>query len=521
MLKAQQPGNAQAGETAIGAKLLPAPGAAIPRRGTMRTKVIVAFALLALYFVASGRFIARERGDLLDIVHQTQQIHAELESLARVRTAVTHSIVTLEDLLDSGNINPQYDDIRFDIESIEAGLPELKGQAQEITSGLALFERRTAEMKAGRSRDKLMALRDSELNLVVKLDAVHGLRENRNQLLSQQYHELNDDISLHAVSLFMAGLAIFGVTAAFFFTRLSGDIRKLEARSVAVVNGYRGAPLAINRQDEVGGLMRAVNQMQVELANRERQQEISRQQLYHRDKMAAVGALAAAVAHEVSNPINAISGIAQNTLDAIQSARCPDTETLRKRAEMTLAQTERIGGIMRQLADFSAPHSPEPKLLNLNELAQATCSFTRYDRRFRGIDLVLDLERGIPAVRAVSDHLTQILMNLLINASDAMEGVVDRKPAVHVSTREIDGEVVLSVSDNGQGMDAAVLSRAFEQSFTTKPTEKGRGIGLYLCKTLVEQSGGRIELQSTPGTRTVARIHLRSNKAGRVEATQA
>jgi Signal transduction histidine kinase len=172
-------------------------------------------------------------------------------------------------------------------------------------------------------------------------------------------------------------------------------------------------------------------------------------------------------------------------------------------------------------ADLSAPRSPAPELLNVNDLAQATCSFSRYDRRFRGIDLVLDLDRSIPAVRAVSDHLTQTLMNLLINASDAMEGVVDRKSAVHVSTRALEDEVVLSVSDNGQGMDAAVLSRAFVQSFTTKPSGKGRGIGLYLCKALVEATGGHIELQSTPGAGTVVRIRMRSNRTGSQETLQA
>lgn len=495
--------------------------AAVARRKfTMRTKAIVSFVLLVLYFIACGGFVANEREKLLNIVQQIEQIHAERESLDRVKTAATHSIITVEDLLSTGNIRPQYDDIRIDIDSIEVDLPKLREQSPALSQSIALFERKVEELKTGRSRDTLIALRNSEQALVAKLDEIHGLRDNRSMLLLQQYRALNNDISLYALSLFLFGLGVFGAIVAVFFTRLSGDIAKLEARSAAVVSGYRGAPLAVTRQDEMGGLMRAVNQMQAELLAREQQQEISRQQLFHREKMAAVGALAAAVAHEVSNPINAISGIAQHTLDAIQSARCPDSETLRKRSEMTIEQTERIGGIMRQLADFSAPHSPEPKLLNLNDLTQSTCSFTRHDRRFSGIDLVLDLDRGIPAVRAVSDHLTQILMNLLINASDAMEGVAGRKPEVRVSTRELDGEIVLSVADNGQGMDAAVLSRAFEQSFTTKPTEKGRGIGLYLCKTLVEKSGGRIELQSAPGAGTTARICLRSDRTAREEAAQ-
>jgi signal transduction histidine kinase len=487
----------------------------------MRTKAIVSFAILALYLVTCGRFVANERQKLLNIVQQMEEIHVERESLSRVRTAVTHSIVTLEDLLDSGNIHPQYDDIRLDIESIESGLPELKEQSPAIAQSFVLFERNMSELKAGRSRDRLIALRDSEQGLLMKLEDVHRMRDNRSLLLLQQYRELNNDISLYAISLFLLGLGVFGAAVAVFFTRLSGDIGRLEARSTAVINGYRGAPLAVTRRDEVGGLMQAVNQMQAELFNRERQQEVSRQQLFHREKMAAVGALAAAVAHEVSNPINAISGIAQHTLEAIQSARLPDSETLRKRAEMTLAQTERIGAIMRQLADLSAPRSPEPELLNVNDLAQANCNFIRYDRRFRGIDFVLDLDRSIPAVRAVSDHLTQILMNLLINASDAMEGVADRKPAIHVSTRTLDGEVVLSVSDNGQGMDATVLSRAFEQSFTTKPSGKGRGIGLYLCKALVEATGGRIELESAPGAGTTVRIRMCSSKTVAQEALQA
>jgi signal transduction histidine kinase len=484
----------------------------------MRTKAIVAVTLMAFYLVAAGAFVAYERQKLLDIVHQIEQIHTEREALAAVRAAVMHSIVTLVDLLGTGNLHPQYDDIHVDIESIETGLPDIKERSPEFVRSLAKFERNVAELKLGRSRVVLISLRDSERDLIAKLDEMHVSRDNRSLLLLQQYRQVDGEIGLHSLYLFLFGLGVFGAAVALFFTRLSGDIAKLESRSAAVVTGYRGAPLAVTRRDEIGGLMLAVNQMQSELFNREQKQEISRQQLFHQEKMAAIGALAAAVAHEVSNPINAISGIAQHTLDAIQSVRYLDHETLCKRAQMTIEQTERIGEIVRRLADLSAPHSPEPELLNLNELAQATCSFTRYDRRFRGIELVQDLEQNIPAVRAVSDHLTQILMNLLINASDAMEGVVDRKPVVRVATRTLDDEVVLSVSDNGQGMDAAVLSRAFEQSFSTKPTGKGRGIGLYLCKALVEEAGGRIELESTPGAGTVAKIHIRPNHSGTLEA---
>lgn len=488
------------------------PAAAASRQIKLRTKALVAFALLAVYFLIAGRYVASVRQSLLVLVQQLEQVHAQQESLARVNTAVAHSIVTLQGLLDSPTITPQYDDIRLDIASIELGLPDLKERYPGIADSFVLFEKHVAEMNKGRSRDDLIALRDSERDLVKKLERAENLLDNRNVMLAESYRASNQQITLIALTVGLAGLGALGIAATFFFTRLSGDLARLESRAIAIVNGYRGAPLAVTRRDEVGSLMTAVNRMQAELSTREQQQEISRQQLFHQEKMAAVGALAAAVAHEVNNPINAISGIAQFTLDAIQSEQWADKEMMRKHADLTLRETERIGQIMRQLADLSAPRSLEPELLNINDLVHATCSFIRYDKRLGGIDLLLDLDPHLPAIRIVSDHLTQVLMNLLINAADAMEGVAGRKPTIRVSTRKVGEEAQLSVSDNGQGMDSDVLSRAFEKSFSTKPTGKGWGIGLYLCKTLIEESGGRIELQSIQGVGTVAQIHLPTNQ---------
>lgn len=99
-------------------------------------------------------------------------------------------------------------------------------------------------------------------------------------------------------------------------------------------------------------------------------------------------------------------------------------------------------------------------------------------------------------------------MNLLINAADALSGDNGRKPAIRVATRVGDGEAVITVHDNGCGMEAAVLSQIFKESFTTKPPDIGRGLGLFLCKTLIEENHGHIALESTPGAGTTARVSL-------------
>jgi signal transduction histidine kinase len=260
----------------------------------------------------------------------------------------------------------------------------------------------------------------------------------------------------------------------------------------------------VTREDEVGDLMEAVNRMQTELRHWEQQLEIAREQRFHKEKMAAIGSLAAAVAHEINNPIAAIAGIARSLKDSGRNAQGDGPDP----TDLILEQAKRITTISRQIAELTAPHPPEHELLDLNSLVRNTCSFIGYDKRFRNIALTLELDSQIPAIEAVADHLTQVLMNLLINAADALEELQERKPAICVATQAAQGELLLTVTDNGKGMDSAVLAHAFEESYTTKPPDKGRGLGLFLCKSLLESGGSHIELESEPGKGTTARIRL-------------
>jgi two-component system, NtrC family, sensor kinase len=477
---------------------------------TLRAKGVLALSALVVYGAFILLYLAHERGTLLHIVRQLEHVHVEHELLTKVNTGLTHAIVSMQASLNSGSIPSPHDDLLLDIASFSPGLPAVQVSYPETVQIVGQLQGHIAEIVKGRSLNTMIALRDSEQKLAAQLENLENGVEQRGERLSREYRELNQSITVSVSVMSLLGLAVFGVGGTLFFSGLTADIKKLEARAMAIVRGYRGKPVEVTRYDELGGLMQAVNLMQSELYQWERQQEIPRQRRFYQEKMAAVGSFAAAVAHEVSNPINSISGIAQYTIDAIRSHRRMDDETLCGNAELILEQTQRVSSIVRHIADLSAPRSPDSELLDINELVQSTCSFVRYDKRFRYIELVPRLDRDLPAVRAVADHLTQVLMNLLINAADAMEELVGRKPTIRVATRQADGEIILSVCDNGQGMDSAVLTQAFEQSFTTKPAGKGRGIGLYLCKSLIEEIGGRIELESTPGVGTTAQVRLPS-----------
>lgn len=475
-------------------------------RFTLRAKGVLAFATLVLYLGAVGYTLRQERLELFRLAGELEQIYAHENALAKASHALARSIYKLQESFFSPALgSASEDEIALDVELVQSGLQGLLTYQPEMTAGVERLNRYLATMRPSASRSSLIELRDIEKDLEAKLDKVAlQLRERRGSLWSR-FSEVNDSISVIAVISGLLGAVFFGAVLTLFMTRLVWDVRKVAERAVRVASGERGAPLEVTRNDEVGDLMLAVNRMQSELRLWEQQLEIARQQQFHKEKMAAIGSLAAAVAHEINNPIAAIVGLAQSMKDADHPA---DGAMVANQSELILQQTKRISTISRQIAELTAPHSPEPELLDVNSLVRNTCSFIAYDKRFRSIDLALALDHEIPAINAVADHLTQILMNLLINAADALENTPGRKPRISVATRAAEHEVVVEVSDNGKGMDAIVLARAFEESYTTKPPDRGRGLGLFLCKSLIEACGSRIELESTPGAGTTARIRL-------------
>lgn len=474
---------------------------------TLRTKGILAFTALVSYVATVGFILSQERSKLLRYALEMERVYAEESALAKTSYAVSHSMLRLQEKLFAANLEPAFEEqTALDAELVQAGLLGLLEFYPQIEEDIKRMQQDLNRLRDEPTRASMVWLRDHGQELNEHLEQVSRQVRARRFLLWDRYREVYDTMSVIAVIMGLLGAVFFGAVMTLFLTRLAWDIRKLAVRAVDVVSGYRGPPMDVTRRDEVGDLMQAVNRMQSELRHWEQQLEISREQRFHKEKMAAVGSLAAAVAHEINNPIAAIAGIAQSLKSA--GRRATDSETGTNPYELILEQARRITTISRQIAELTAPHPPDRELLDMNALVRNICSFIGYDSRFRRINLTLDLDSQIPAIEAVADHLTQVLMNLLINAADALEDVSERDPAISVATRASQDELMVTVGDNGKGMDSTVLARAFEESYTTKPPDKGRGLGLFLCKSLIEGCGGRIELESTPGIGTTARIRL-------------
>lgn len=220
--------------------------------------------------------------------------------------------------------------------------------------------------------------------------------------------------------------------------------------------------------------------------------------ILHQEKMANFGLLAASFAHDLGNPLSSIE--AQLQLVDERSLGAENAEVV----GTVRMEVARMGRLLREMVDFARRRRDEASLVSVQSAVEDTLRLVRHDSRLRRVRVVTEFDRDTPPVFVVEDHLTQVVLNLLLNALDAMpEG-----GTLRLEVAPAGGFVVLRVHDTGSGMDHAVLARCLEPLFTTKAEGKGTGLGLAIVRDIVRAAGGEVELHSTAGRGTTAIVTL-------------
>ncbi len=223
-------------------------------------------------------------------------------------------------------------------------------------------------------------------------------------------------------------------------------------------------------------------------------------ELFQAQKMEALGQLASGIAHDFNNVLTTIVSNAELLLTEL-----PPEDPRRQGLLDICDAAQRAGGLTRQLLAFSRKQALHPKVLDLNQLVEG---LQRMLVRLLGetIEIELRLEPDLRRVRADPAQVEQILLNLAVNARDAMPG--GGRITIETANAEAGRLVLLAVSDTGVGMDAETRARIFEPFFTTKGSGRGTGLGLFTVYGIVRQSGGQVAVNSQPGQGTTFRVYL-------------
>lgn len=237
------------------------------------------------------------------------------------------------------------------------------------------------------------------------------------------------------------------------------------------------------------------------IALEEALQELKRTQarLIHSERLAAVGKMAAHVAHEIRNPLVTIGGYAHALLKS--KAKDPGT---RQKARVIVDEVKRLERILANVLDFARVSKPELSLANLNQVVADACQLLADPRKMRGAQLVQDLDPAIPNFYFDRHKIKQVLLNIFRNA---VQSLPESGGVVAVSTRSLsDEEVEVRVSDNGSGIPTEVLENIFNPFFTTKPD--GTGLGLAISQQIVHDHGGVIRVESQSGRGSTVYVTL-------------
>jgi signal transduction histidine kinase len=270
-------------------------------------------------------------------------------------------------------------------------------------------------------------------------------------------------------------------------------IETLRKGTEKIANGDFGSEVEIRSGDEFESLGRDFNEMSKKLKE-------GRAMLVQSAKMGAVGQMASGVVHEIGQPLTSISGL----IDILGLDK--PTEAGVRRLDLMKKEMERLTTIISRFKNFARVSEQTMKPLSLNEIVEATYALLEHQLQMKRISCNVEKKQDLPLILGDRNSLQQVLINLMINAMDALEGKKDEKLTVTVRTYSENGKVCVEVKDSGSGIPKEIQEKIFDPFFTTKGPEKGTGLGLAIIASILHQHHAGISVESEVGKGTQFKV---------------
>ena len=391
--------------------------------------------------------------------------------------------------------------------SIFRDVTDLREANEELARNFAKLQ--NAEADSRRERDRLDLIIENVGHPIVVCDSAGNfiLFNRRAELLFQE----NDSF----VSSAAAAVRTNAVKLTSFISTLASASETARQAEIELIDpeDSRRLPMEITARevlDEAGQVTAVVSILHDLTEIRELERRRVEQQLFESEKLAAVGRLAASIAHEVNNPLEAI----KNALYLMQTGS--DFDQNSRFLEIARKETDRVSHIIRQMLGF-ARRPGEVDWVDVNELLEETFVLVEKKMRQQRIKITTHLDPGLPRIRARADQLRQVFLNLILNAQQAISGEGEIRISTSRYEQALQPSIIVQLSDSGVGIAEDDLARIFDPFFSTG--KKGTGLGLWVTQDIVRQHGGRIEVSSDIGRGTVFSIILQVASAV-LEATK-
>lgn len=317
---------------------------------------------------------------------------------------------------------------------------------------------------------------------------------------------------------------VFGLVIIFVVT--TKMIRPIETLTIAARRIEQGDLLhrvSIERDDEIGTLAMAFNQMADRLSQREKELKESQAVLRRADRLSSLGLLTAGLAHEIRNPLVAI-----RTFTQLLPERYEDADFREGFQSLALKEVDRICGLISDLLAFARPSKPNVAQENINDVVEGIARILETQAKEKSIEIDRHFSTELPKVWIDREQMKQVFMNLILNGIQAINGA----GAIHISTRQISQNetgdtrnyVQVEVKDTGVGIPPENLDHIFDPFFTSK--EEGSGLGLSISHQIVQEHGGYVKVESEVGKGTTVLVNvpvgkpLRPAVSGRAQANE-
>jgi signal transduction histidine kinase len=505
------------------------------RNLTTRLVILLMLALMVITGVYDYVRLVRERERLADQTQEDERVFTETLALAVSRNVRWgRTTAELKELLDDILARPG-------LVAVTIYDPDGQVVAENVAPGFTpptIDETVRTALKKKEAASGLLATESGQLLRYIQPFRWPGGRTGSievRQTLGGTEREFRRAVRENILSrLVVLALLVLSVVAVTRWS-IARPIRALMEGAQAVGRGDLTQRIELARRDEVGQLAEEFNRMATNLqaANEElvRQAEERlrlEQEVQQAQKLAAVGMLAAEVAHEIGTPLNVISGRAE-----VLGRVVPPDHSERRHLDVILKQTQRISGIIRALLDYTRPRRPNRRAENIVPVLGRVADILLERSRRRGARIQLDLSVGLPQVLMDPDQIQQVFLNLLMNALDASPqgGVVrvttGENPKLPTEGRAgiVRGKatapcLAVHVVDAGRGLTGEQLDHVFEPFFSTKGHGVGTGLGLPIAEEIVRAHRGEIEMLSIPGrgTEVIVRLPLAGEGVAASEA---